>query len=302
MSRLDSPGEPMDHKAPSLVLITGMSGAGRRTTAAALEEMGWYVADNLPPELIMRMVELTFADDSPVERLAIVTDVRSRAFAGNLTGVLDSLTSSGRRPVMLFLDADDRELITRYDTVRRSHPLQGEGTLQEGIDREREMLADIRARADIIVDTTNSSVHDLRRTLETEFSELHGSGVRINLQSFGFKHGAPKDVDVLLDARFLPNPYWVAELRDFRGVDKPVADYVLGQAGSQEFVDSALHLLLAMLPGYHREGKNFVSVAVGCTGGHHRSVAVVEELARRLTAEGAPVRVVHRDLNNDRKS
>ncbi|RAV33168.1 RNase adapter RapZ [Corynebacterium heidelbergense] len=292
----------MDHKAPSLVLITGMSGAGRRTTAAALEEMGWYVADNLPPELIMRMVELTFADDSPVERLAIVTDVRSRAFAGNLTGVLDSLTSSGRRPVMLFLDADDRELITRYDTVRRSHPLQGEGTLQEGIDREREMLADIRARADIIVDTTNSSVHDLRRTLETEFSELHGSGVRINLQSFGFKHGAPKDVDVLLDARFLPNPYWVAELRDFRGVDKPVADYVLGQAGSQEFVDSALHLLLAMLPGYHREGKNFVSVAVGCTGGHHRSVAVVEELARRLTAEGAPVRVVHRDLNNDRKS
>ncbi|RAV34017.1 RNase adapter RapZ [Corynebacterium heidelbergense] len=292
----------MDHKAPSLVLITGMSGAGRRTTAAALEEMGWYVADNLPPELIMRMVELTFADDSPVERLAIVTDVRSRAFAGNLTGVLDSLTSSGRRPVMLFLDADDRELITRYDTVRRSHPLQGEGTLQEGIDREREMLADIRARADIIVDTTNSSVHDLRRTLETEFSELHGSGVRINLQSFGFKHGAPKDVDVLLDARFLPNPYWVSELRNFRGVDKPVADYVLGQAGSQEFVDSALHLLLAMLPGYHREGKNFVSVAVGCTGGHHRSVAVVEELARRLMAEGAPVRVVHRDLNNDRKS
>lgn len=293
---MTSPERADSTNLPSLILITGMSGAGRRATSAALEELGWYVAENLPPELIVRMAELSFQEDSPIERLAIVTDVRSRDFAGNLTEVLATLSKDGRRPTVLFLDATDAALITRYDTVRRTHPLQGNGTVQEGLDRERAMLATIRERADVVLDTTNTSVHDLRRMLEQYFSSMDNQTVRVNLQSFGFKHGAPGDVDVLLDARFLPNPYWEEGLREFRGVDTPVQEFVMDQPGAQEFLDSAEKMVLTMLPGYRREGKSYVSFAVGCTGGHHRSVAVVEELARRFNKDGIEVRVLHRDL------
>ncbi|CAI37168.1 UPF0042 nucleotide-binding protein [Corynebacterium jeikeium] len=281
---------------PSLILITGMSGAGRRATAAALEELGWYVADNLPPELIVRMVELSFSDDSPIEKLAIVTDVRSRDFAGNLTSVLHDLHTGGRRPTVLYLDATDEALIARFDAVRRTHPLQQKGTLQDGIDREREMLTSIRERADIVLDTTNRSIHDLRRELEKFFAAADHSSVRINVQSFGFKHGPPKDIDMLLDARFLPNPYWDPELRPFKGIDAPVSDFVLSQPGAQAFLDHIVGLIHSVLPGYRKEGKFFVSVAIGCTGGHHRSVAIVEELTRRLADDGVLVNLSHRDL------
>lgn len=281
---------------PTLILITGMSGAGRRATAAALEELGWYVADNLPPELIVRMVELSFSEDSPIEKLAIVTDVRSRDFAGNLTSVLHDLHTGGRRPTVLYLDATDEALIARFDAVRRTHPLQQKGTLQDGIDREREMLTSIRERADIVLDTTNRSIHDLRRELEKFFAAADHSSVRINVQSFGFKHGPPKDIDMLLDARFLPNPYWDPELRPFRGIDAPVSDFVLSQPGAQAFLDHIVGLIHSVLPGYRKEGKFFVSVAIGCTGGHHRSVAIVEELTRRLADDGVLVNLSHRDL------
>lgn len=281
---------------PSLILITGMSGAGRRATAAALEELGWYVADNLPPELIVRMVELSFSDDSPIEKLAIVTDVRSRDFAGNLTSVLHDLHTGGRRPTVLYLDATDEALIARFDAVRRTHPLQQKGTLQDGIEREREMLTSIRERADIVLDTTNRSIHDLRRGLEKFFAAADHSSVRINVQSFGFKHGPPKDIDMLLDARFLPNPYWDPELRPFKGIDAPVSDFVLSQPGAQAFLDHIVGLIHSVLPGYRKEGKFFVSVAIGCTGGHHRSVAIVEELTRRLADDGVLVNLSHRDL------
>ena len=281
---------------PSLILITGMSGAGRRATAAALEELGWYVADNLPPELIVRMVELSFSEDSPIEKLAIVTDVRSRDFAGNLTSVLHDLHTGGRRPTVLYLDATDEALIARFDAVRRTHPLQQKGTLQDGIDREREMLTSIRERADIVLDTTNRSIHDLRRELEKFFAAADHSSVRINVQSFGFKHGPPKDIDMLLDARFLPNPYWDPELRPFRGIDAPVSDFVLSQPGAEAFLDHVVGLIHSVLPGYRKEGKFFVSVAIGCTGGHHRSVAIVEELTRRLADDGVLVNLSHRDL------
>ncbi|WP_034987970.1 RNase adapter RapZ [Corynebacterium jeikeium] len=281
---------------PSLILITGMSGAGRRATAAALEELGWYVADNLPPELIVRMVELSFSDDSPIEKLAIVTDVRSREFAGNLTSVLHDLHTGGRRPTVLYLDATDEALIARFDAVRRTHPLQQKGTLQDGIDREREMLTSIRERADIVLDTTNRSIHDLRRELEKFFAAADHSSVRINVQSFGFKHGPPKDIDMLLDARFLPNPYWDPELRPFKGIDAPVSDFVLSQPGAQAFLDHIVGLIHSVLPGYRKEGKFFVSVAIGCTGGHHRSVAIVEELTRSLADDGVLVNLSHRDL------
>ncbi|QFQ02392.1 glmZ(sRNA)-inactivating NTPase [Corynebacterium urogenitale] len=285
-----------NQRMPSLILITGMSGAGRRATSAALEELGWYVAENLPPELIVRMAEMSFEDDSPIERLAIVTDVRSRDFAGNLSEVLATLSESGRRPVVLFLDATDAALIRRYDEVRRTHPLQGEGTLKEGIDREREMLHEIRERADVVLDTTNTSVHELRKTLETYFAGIDSKPLRVNLQSFGFKHGAPTDVDVLLDARFLPNPYWEQSLREYRGTDPQVAEFVFGQPGAKRFLDATEAMLETMLDGYREEGKSFLSIAVGCTGGHHRSVAVVEELANRLENDGVHVRVSHRDL------
>ena len=281
---------------PTLILITGMSGAGRRATAAALEELGWYVADNLPPELIVRMVELSFSEDSPIEKLAIVTDVRSRDFAGNLTSVHHDLHTGGRRPTVLYLDATDEALIARFDAVRRTHPLQQKGTLQDGIDREREMLTSIRERADIVLDTTNRSIHDLRRELEKFFAAADHSSVRINVQSFGFKHGPPKDIDMLLDARFLPNPYWDPELRPFRGIDAPVSDFVLSQPGAQAFLDHIVGLIHSVLPGYRKEGKFFVSVAIGCTGGHHRSVAIVEELTRRLADDGVLVNLSHRDL------
>ncbi|MDK7134193.1 MULTISPECIES: RNase adapter RapZ [unclassified Corynebacterium] len=283
-------------KDPSLILVTGMSGAGRRTAAAVLEEMGWYVTDNLPPELIVRMVELSFDAESPVEKLAIVTDVRSRSFAGSLTGVLEKLVDSGRKPIVLFLEASDEALISRFDEVRRSHPLQDGDSLQSGIDREREMLNGIKQEADIVVDTSSTSIHDLRRILEMKFSDAAGDSTRVVLQSFGFKHGAPRDVDILLDVRFLPNPYWVPELRGLRGVDKPVSDYVLNQQDAPGFLDSFESMLLAMLPGFHREGKGFLSIGIGCTGGHHRSVAVTEEVSARLRERGVEVRTRHRDL------
>ncbi|WP_420099156.1 RNase adapter RapZ [Corynebacterium sp.] len=294
-------GTRPDQQEASLVLITGMSGAGRKEAATVLEELGWYVADNLPPELIMRMVELSFESDSPVERLAVVTDVRSRDFVGSLTEVLSSLHDSGRRPVVLYLDADDRTLIRRYGRVRRTHPLQGSETLQAGIDREREMMEGIRQRADLVVDTSGTSVHDLRRNLEGYFEALSDRREHITVQSFGFKNGAPRDVDIMMDARFLPNPHWEEELRDYSGLDTPVADFVLSRPEATEYLDLLEQLVTTALPGYRREGKRFITLAIGCTGGQHRSPAVAEAIAARLAANpDLDVRTIHRDLEPGR--
>lgn len=288
---------PDPRQEASLVLITGMSGAGRKEAATVLEEMGWYVADNLPPELIMRMVELSFESQSPVERLAIVTDVRSRDFAGSLTDVLAGLHDSGRRPVVLFLDATDATLVRRYGQVRRTHPLQGGETLQAGIDRERDMLRGIRQRADIVIDTSGTSVHDLRHQLEDYFTALTDRHEHITVQSFGFKNGAPRDLDLMFDARFLPNPYWDPALREYSGLDAAVADYVLDRPEADAYLDAVQQVLETALPGYRREGKRFITVGVGCTGGQHRSPAVAEALARRLAeSDRLDVRTVHRDL------
>ena len=284
----------------SLVLITGMSGSGRNTAASVLEEMGWYVADNLPPELIMRMVELSFEADSPVERLAIVTDVRSRAFAGSLGEVLDGLRNEGRQPYVIFFDANDDTLIARYDSVRRTHPLQDNGTLSQGIAAERQMLLPIKGMSDLVVDTSDMSVHDLRRELEHQLSDSASKIQQITIESFGFKHGAPRDADMLFDVRFLPNPYWVPQLRAGRGTNKAVADYVLSQPESQGFLDNVTNLIELVLPGYRREGKGFMTIAVGCTGGHHRSVAMSEALAKKLEGvSGINVNVVHRDIDRN---
>ncbi|UIZ93213.1 RNase adapter RapZ [Corynebacterium sp. CNCTC7651] len=279
------------------VIITGLSGGGLSTAAKVFEDKGCFVSQNLPPRMIVDLVDLVASDDSPVEHLAVVTDVRARMF-GSLMETIEQIRERGYSPFILFLEARDEVLIRRFDSVRRTHPLQGEDTLQDGITRERESVASVRATADVIIDTSNLSVHDLRRAVEASVGELAIGRQHITVESFGFKHGSPRDADLILDVRFLPNPYWVEELRDYRGVDEPVSDYVLSQPGAQEFVDNLVQLLSSTLAGYRHEGKDFITVGIGCTGGHHRSVAVSEELGRRLRQLGnVDVNVMHRDLD-----
>lgn len=282
------------------VIVTGMSGAGLSTAARVLEDLGWYVSHNLPPQMILPLVEMCAREDSPVDKVAVVCDVRSREFRGGLRETITELEEKDLAPTVLFLDARDDELIRRFDNVRRTHPLQGSQTLQVGIERERQMLSTLKEEADVVIDTSELSVHDLRRAIESSFRTIVKRIQHVTIESFGFKHGSPRDADFIVDVRFLPNPFWVPELRPFRGVDRPVSDYVLGQKGAAEFLENFVTMLDGMLPGYRHEGKNFITVAIGCTGGHHRSVAVSEELARRLNEKtDLDVSVVHRDINRN---
>lgn len=287
-----------EHSSPLRpVIITGLSGGGLSTAAKVFEDKGFFVSQNLPPQLILELVDLAAADDSPADRLAVVSDVRADVFNGSLKDTLKVLRERGYSPFVLYLEARDEVLIRRFDSVRRTHPLQGDGTLQFGIERERDEMEDIRAAADVIIDTSNLSVHDLRRAVEASVGELPAGRQHVTVESFGFKHGSPRDADVVLDVRFLPNPYWVEELREFRGVDAAVSDYVLGQKGASEYVDHFVDLLTSTLEGYRHEGKDFITVGVGCTGGHHRSVAVAEAIGKRLRQQGnVDVNVIHRDL------
>ncbi|WP_018019770.1 RNase adapter RapZ [Corynebacterium ciconiae] len=283
------------------VLITGMSGAGLNTAARVLEDLGYHVAQNLPPAMVLEFVDLCLREDSPVRKFAVVTDVRSREFTGSLDQTIAELSERGHNPTVLFMESRDDVLIRRFDSVRRTHPLQGSSTLQTGIERERAVLSAVKEQADVVIDTSEMSVHDLRRSIESSFATLRRRRQHMTVQSFGFKHGAPADADIVVDVRFLPNPYWVPELRPFRGTDQAVSDYVLSQPGAEEFITSFLAMLTPMTTGYRREGKNFISVAVGCTGGHHRSVAVAEELARRIrqSFSDVDVSVAHRDFNRN---
>ena len=279
------------------VIITGLSGGGLSTAAKVFEDKGFFVSQNLPPQLILELVDLAAADDSPVERLAVVTDIRAAKFNGSLMDTIAGIRDRGHQPFVLFLEARDDVLIRRFDSVRRTHPLQGDGTLQSGIAHEREEMEELRASADVIIDTSNLSVHDLRRAVEASVGELPVGRQHVTIESFGFKHGSPRDADIVLDVRFLPNPYWVEGLREFRGVDKAVSDYVLSQDGAREYVDNFVDLLSSTLGGYRHEGKDFITVGIGCTGGHHRSVAVAEAVGKRLRQQGqVDVNVIHRDL------
>ena len=280
------------------VIITGLSGGGLSTAAKVFEDKGFFVSQNLPPQLIMDLVDMAAADDSPVERLAVVSDVRAGGFKGSLIETIEMLKERGHAPFVLFLEARDDVLIRRFDSVRRTHPLQDDTTLATGIERERELLESLRARSDVIIDTSNLSVHDLRRAVEASVGELPADRQHVTVESFGFKHGSPRDADIVIDVRFLPNPYWIEELRDFRGVDAPVAEYVLSQPGAKEYVDNFVDLLTSTLAGYRHEGKDFITVGVGCTGGHHRSVAVSEAIGKRLRQQGnLDVNIIHRDLD-----
>ncbi|MBV9091506.1 MAG: RNase adapter RapZ [Mycobacteriaceae bacterium] len=283
-----------------VVLVTGLSGAGRGTAAKVLEDLGWYVADNLPPELITQMVDLGLAAGSRITQLAVVLDVRSRGFTGDLDWVRNDLATRGIWPRVLFLEASDDILVRRYEQVRRSHPLQGDQTLAEGIAAERSMLAQLRAGADLIIDTSTLSVRSLRESIERAFGGEAVAHTSVTVESFGFKYGLPMDADMVMDVRFLPNPHWVDELRRHSGQHPAVRDYVLSQAGAEEFLGTYHRLLSLVIEGYRREGKRYMTVAIGCTGGKHRSVAMAEALAERLDPKDQlSVRVLHRDLGRE---
>lgn len=279
------------------VIITGMSGSGLSSAAKVFEDKGFYVAHNIPTKILVDLFELCAAEDSPVDKLAVVSDVRTRMFEGSFIESMRELRQRGMTPTVLFMDARDDVLIRRFDSVRRTHPLQGGDSLLDGITREREAIANVRATSDIVIDTSNLSVHDLRRAIEASFGSWQANKTQVTVKSFGFKHGAPLDTDLMLDVRFLPNPYWIPELRGYRGVDKPVSDYVLNQPAAEEFIERFEAMFDSMLDGYRHEGKAFVSLGIGCTGGHHRSVAVAEEIGRRLGERGdLDVTVTHRDI------
>ncbi len=289
-----------DRAGIEVTLVSGLSGAGRSTAAKVLEDLGWFVVDNLPPELIATMVDLGARARGEITRIAVVMDVRSRAFTADLGAVIKDLDARGYRPRVLFLEATDAVLVRRFEQVRRSHPLQGDGRLVDGIAAERELLRPLREVADLVVDTSAVSVPKLRQTLERAFGAGSEQSTRVTLVSFGYKYGLPMDSDLVVDVRFLPNPFWIPELREFTGRDETVRDYVLSQEGAEEFVDRYLELLRLVGAGYRREGKRYLTVSVGCTGGKHRSVAISEEIARRLSGDqGVTVNVAHRDLGRE---
>ncbi|HUQ56879.1 MAG TPA: RNase adapter RapZ [Lentzea sp.] len=283
-----------------VAVVTGLSGAGRSTAAKCLEDLGWFVVDNLPPELIATMVELGAQARGAITRVAVVMDVRSRAFTEDLSAIIKDLDARGYKPRVLFLEATDAVLIRRFEAVRRGHPMQGDGRLQDGIEAERILLTPLKQEADLVLDTSALSVHQLRAKIEDTFGTEAASRTRVTVLSFGYKYGLPMDADLVMDVRFLPNPFWIPELREQTGLDGEVRNYVLSQEGADEFLDRYHELLRLIGAGYRREGKRYLTLAIGCTGGKHRSVALSEELATRLASEdGMAVKVVHRDLGRE---
>jgi RNase adapter protein RapZ len=287
----------MSTDLPELLVVTGMSGAGKTAATASLDDLGWFVVDNLPPSLLMQLVD-TVTERTKHRRIAVVADVRGGVFFNELRGALDELAARGVRPHVLFLEAGDEVLVRRFESARRPHPLQGEGRVVEAIGRERELLAELRSSADLVVDTSLLNVHELAARIRAAFSPVD-VGLQAIVVSFGYKYGLPVDADVVADMRFLPNPHWVPDLRPQTGRDVAVSEYVLGQPGAAEFLDRYTELLESMADGYLREGKRFVTVGVGCTGGKHRSVAMTEALAARLRERGVETIVVHRDLGRE---
>ena len=281
-----------------LLLVSGMSGAGRSTAARALEDLGWFVIDNLPPALLPTTVELGDGR-ADLARLAVVVDVRGGDLFGELRAALRLLRERHVVPRVLFLEASDEALVRRFESSRRPHPLQGEGRVLEGIERERDVLRELRGDADLVIDTSALNVHQLTAKVGAAFGDVDDVALRATVMSFGYKYGIPVDADLVVDVRFLPNPYWVPELRERTGLDPEVNDYVVEQPGAREFLDRYAELLHLIASGYLREGKRYVTVAVGCTGGKHRSVAMSEHLAARFVREGVESVVLHRDMGRE---
>jgi UPF0042 nucleotide-binding protein len=287
--------DPGDHKL-DLTVITGLSGAGKSEAVATFEDMGYFCIDNLPPQMLPGAVQLFALEGSRVSQVALVFDARGGEYFEELGQALDFLRQSGISFRVLYLEASDEALVARYQATRRPHPLSP--NLREGIERERRLLSPLRAQADVIMDTTNLSPKELRRYLEeTLLAERLNDQLFVSLESFGYRYGLPDEADMVLDTRFLPNPYWVMELRQQSGLDPAVRDYVLGRADAQEFILKVVELVDFLGPRFLVEQKRRLVLALGCTGGRHRSVALVEELARRLRNEAAlVVSVSHRDV------
>ena len=288
---------------PEVVVITGMSGAGRTNVAKVLEDEDYFVIDNLPPPLINRVVELAFAPGSSVTRLALVADVRGREFFSELASSVQELQKGHEANVRLvFLEASDDTLAARFNETRRRHPAAEEGDdVRDGIVRERDLLADLRGQADLIIDTSETNVHELRDRVTTLLGNADTGRLRIKVMSFGFKYGSPREAEVVVDVRFLPNPHWIEELRDHNGLQEPVRDFVLGHEGTGPFLERFKGLLDVLVPGYEAEGKRYLTIGIGCTGGKHRSVAIAENVADYLSegTEDTHVRVSHRDLGHE---
>jgi len=284
-----------------VLILTGMSGAGRSTVAHALEDLGWYVVDNLPPTLLSDLINQSL--NSEISALAVVVDVRGGKFFDELASSLSQLKKSGTDFRVAFLDATDQALVQRFESTRRPHPLQGSGRIVDGIAAEREKLQELLAQADVVIDTSNLNVHQLEKRTAEIFAQGLTQSVRVNVLSFGYKYGIPVDADLVLDCRFIPNPHWVPELRSLSGLDEKVKSTVLANPGVYEFVNTYVSLIQQMLPGYLREGKKYLTVAIGCTGGKHRSVSVAREIADKLDGEGAGFTISahasHRDVGRE---
>ena len=285
---------------PQILVITGISGAGRSTVANVLEDEGWYVIDNIPPQMLESIAELVTQDGAKVPKVALGIDVRARAVFDDLPAAIETLRKSDVDFSMLFLDAKDETIVARYEAQRRPHPLQGEGRVLDGIRAERSLFEGLRLASDRTIDTTGMNVHELARTVREMFADGPDKKLNLTVMSFGFKHGSPTDANFMADMRFIPNPHWIPELRPLTGQDAPVRDYVLSNSGTEEFISNYLEALRPVLEGYRREGKYYATLAIGCTGGKHRSVAVAEEIARRLSAfPEVNVHVLHRDKGRE---
>lgn len=292
--------EPVKPLEAELLVVTGMSGAGRSTAADALEDHGWYVVENLPPQMLGTLAELVSHAPQSIPRLAVVVDVRSKGLFADIRAALGALAASGVTFRVLFLDASDNVLVRRFEQGRRPHPLQGGGRILDGIAAERELLQELRDSSDVVLDTSNYNVHGLATAITELFSETGPVALRLNVMSFGFKYGLPVDANYVADVRFIPNPHWVPQLRPQTGLDKDVSDYVLEAEGVKNFVDRYVLALEPVLEGYRRENKHYATIAVGCTGGKHRSVAVAVELSKKLAQyPRVTVTTAHRDLGRE---
>jgi UPF0042 nucleotide-binding protein len=284
--------------AGALVVVTGMTGAGRSTAAKELEDLGYYVVDNLPPTLLREVVRLVDESKGVQQPIAVVVDVRSGAFFESLQANLEQ-GATGRRTSLLFLEADDATLVRRQEAARRPHPLQGGGRLLDGLERERVVLGELRGTADLVIDTSNLNIHQLTDKVAEAYGSEESTSLRITVVSFGFKYGIPVDADFVADMRFLPNPFWVPELRELNGRDAAVATYVKDRPDALDFLDRYVPVVETVAAGYLREGKRFMTVAIGCTGGKHRSVAMSEEIVTRLRRAGLEAEATHRDLGRE---